>query len=996
MKKRNHRVLSFLLAACLAVLPPANALAANSFFRDDMQESDILFPGDTLYGEGEMAVEGESSAVFADGSWTNNLDSAYTVASREAGTNEDGEILYETYLKRLGTVITVQGGTVTGVGYSDEDNHYEAQDGSISEGVPTDTAYYPEGTQVTVRAFDAPEGQVFDRWMMSEGGDVSLSEEQLQQQELTLTVQTEALTFSASYKEAPVEEQIQEEYNQDVNAYAQEEYYQENGEYGQEEYYQESGEYSQEEYYQEDSGNSQEEYYEQPEAYEQPEEAPESYEQPQEVYVEPEQPEETYEAAQQPDDAQTSALPEQPEVTVIDEGTVDIYSVENIPAAENIQEHFINVEAEHTGVLVMNSSWEYIGSAPEGSEVHVELNPEDGYGVTEQNFRVLNDTEGSEVSFTRDSDNLFTFIMPASAVTITITAQIPADTAETDDSDISEQQDEQPEPDEQPIVIDADAQEQAEQPEPNDEEAQPQSESETQPQSESEAQPQSESETQPQSESETQPQSESETQSQSESETQPQSESETQPQSESETQPQSESETQPQSESETHPQSESETQPQSESESEISQDTETENADSQNAADEEQQTDPIEDDDEEFIDDDEDSEDDDSLDLEDDEAFAISTKGHASITVKVDDEKTDTAYEGADVEISAKANDGYTFTGWKVSTASGDTVTVVEDEDNAAEASFIMPAEAVTVQALTKEKSSRYTVTVENGSGSGTYEKGDTVTIVANNPATGYRFSHWEIRSGSISLSSANSQTASFTMPGRNVSIAAQYERITYTLTVSSGSGSGSYYAGQGVTLSANWPDSGKEFDKWVVQSGSDPQLVNGDRFYASITMPASDSTIAATYKNGPSANDNTISGLAEGGEYLQGEALTFTAIGAGMDNTNPNPGDYRYRPISFKIGSTEGSLEEKTTRSMVINALGDYVLTVYYAKEVFDGSSWKADGSQVSVSRNIHIVNELSVNTGDSTPLIPIVIAAGAALLILLITLLILIRRRR
>ena len=80
----------------------------------------------------------------------------------------------------------------------------------------------------------------------------------------------------------------------------------------------------------------------------------------------------------------------------------------------------------------------------------------------------------------------------------------------------------------------------------------------------------------------------------------------------------------------------------------------------------------------------------------------------------------------------------------------------------------------------------------------------------------------------------------------------------------------------------------------------------------------------------------------------------------------------------------------------MAINAVGDYTLTVTYAKDVYDGSDWAADGTTVTRSITFHVVNALSVKTGDSSPLIPLAIAGGAALAVIIILIIVLRKRRK
>lgn len=49
-------------------------------------------------------------------------------------------------------------------------------------------------------------------------------------------------------------------------------------------------------------------------------------------------------------------------------------------------------------------------------------------------------------------------------------------------------------------------------------------------------------------------------------------------------------------------------------------------------------------------------------------------------------------------------------------------------------------------------------------------------------------------------------------------------------------------------------------------------------------------------------ASDNKITGIDSNGKYDTNTKITFTAAGAGMDNTNPRKGDTRYQPKSWKI----------------------------------------------------------------------------------------------
>lgn len=102
-----------------------------------------------------------------------------------------------------------------------------------------------------------------------------------------------------------------------------------------------------------------------------------------------------------------------------------------------------------------------------------------------------------------------------------------------------------------------------------------------------------------------------------------------------------------------------------------------------------------------------------------------------------------------------------------------------------------------------------------------------------------------------------------------------------YTVTVNSGTGGGDYAAGDTVTIKANAPASGKQFNKWEVNSGS-VTLASATNSTTTFTMPAEAVSVTATYKNksggghsgGGSDSDDDHSGdngNADGGDTNNG-----------------------------------------------------------------------------------------------------------------------------
>lgn len=72
--------------------------------------------------------------------------------------------------------------------------------------------------------------------------------------------------------------------------------------------------------------------------------------------------------------------------------------------------------------------------------------------------------------------------------------------------------------------------------------------------------------------------------------------------------------------------------------------------------------------------------------------------------------------------------------------------------------------------------STGYILTVQNGSGSGSYPAGSQPVIIANNPASGYEFSHWTISPANTPIASTVLSASVITMPASNVTVTANYK----------------------------------------------------------------------------------------------------------------------------------------------------------------------------------------------------------------------------
>ena len=120
---------------------------------------------------------------------------------------------------------------------------------------------------------------------------------------------------------------------------------------------------------------------------------------------------------------------------------------------------------------------------------------------------------------------------------------------------------------------------------------------------------------------------------------------------------------------------------------------------------------------------------------------------------------------------------GYTTRGWDMD-GDGEYDPEKDTAEAAIERGLAAEDKVVTIYAVYKLDEIQYTITVNNGTGFGTYNQNDVVTVVADAPEDGKIFSHWENADGSI-LSYAESYSF---FAGGNLEITAVYVDDTETV----------------------------------------------------------------------------------------------------------------------------------------------------------------------------------------------------------------------
>ncbi len=179
-----------------------------------------------------------------------------------------------------------------------------------------------------------------------------------------------------------------------------------------------------------------------------------------------------------------------------------------------------------------------------------------------------------------------------------------------------------------------------------------------------------------------------------------------------------------------------------------------------------------------------------------------------------------------------------------------------------------------------------HTVTVKNGTGTGSYAIGATVGISADAAKDGKVFDHWECKSDSkdvkdkeISLTSSTKVNSSVIVTKGDCTITAVYkdaENPTHKLEVT-GEGSGYYQEGAKSDIVAQPAEQGKVFDCWKVTG--DAQVDDEHSSSTTAKMGSKDSTITAVYKD---SEEHTFKLNVEGGSgsgyYVQGDKVRIIA----------------------------------------------------------------------------------------------------------------------
>ena len=262
-------------------------------------------------------------------------------------------------------------------------------------------------------------------------------------------------------------------------------------------------------------------------------------------------------------------------------------------------------------------------------------------------------------------------------------------------------------------------------------------------------------------------------------------------------------------------------------------------------------------------------------------------------------------------------------------------------------------------------KSRKFTLTIEGGSGSGSYKAGETVTVQAEVPE-GSRFTGWTSDGVTLTAEEETDENLEITMPSKKVTLTAGSEEIVrYEVTVINQNGdgetvsAGTHESGETVTLQAEETivddnDRTCIFVGWedVLGTLGDTDLSAGE---LSFEMPENDVEVQALYEQ--KKYTLTVEGGSGSGEYAPGETVTIRA------KHEPEGWEGVFSTWRFEVGSLSGVdlCEEELTFEMpqfdvTLSALYEEVESKYTVTVIdengieIDGSGEYAPGETVTV----------------------------------------------
>lgn len=200
---------------------------------------------------------------------------------------------------------------------------------------------------------------------------------------------------------------------------------------------------------------------------------------------------------------------------------------------------------------------------------------------------------------------------------------------------------------------------------------------------------------------------------------------------------------------------------------------------------------------------------------------------------------------------------------------------------------------------------------------------------------------------------------------------------VKYTVSVSGGSGSGSYPAGAIVAINAYYRGEGQVFDRWT-SSTAGVGFANPNASSTTFTMPAANVAVTATYKTGSGSSGGSGSGGSGGGGTGSSGGSTGRNNGTvvevtkpGISNTNLAGATVSGATDNFVVKVTEDQMATDAVIAALQARYGDISRIQYLPMDIslYDstGRVKIADTSGISVNLTLPLPDQLIQYAGNN-----------------------------
>ena len=183
-----------------------------------------------------------------------------------------------------------------------------------------------------------------------------------------------------------------------------------------------------------------------------------------------------------------------------------------------------------------------------------------------------------------------------------------------------------------------------------------------------------------------------------------------------------------------------------------------------------------------------------------------------------------------------------------------------------------------------------YNLTVQNGSGSGSYAEGSQPVIIANDPASGQVFDYWSVSPADVKIASTALSATIVTMPAKDVTVTAHYK-----------AGSSSSSGGGGSTGSGNNSQR---------PGGSVSELSNGTTVVIDKNGLSNTGVVSATVHG---SSDNFMIKISESNAATEAALRALMAEYGSLDNI-------KYFPMDISLYDSTGTVKITDTTGITVD----------------------------------------------------------------------------